>query len=177
MLNYEVELSQSLFDHRLHGSLALFFIDGKDMIQTSMVDGRPLNTNTGSFINKGFEIELGWRVNSKWNLAANYSYLHTDNPTLQGAPKNKLNGRVDFATGGFSMSLESNNIWGLKTGSPDNASQNYSLLNLRAGYAFEGRSTFMPFVKLDNITDSRYEIIYGCPMPGFTVMAGIEVKF
>lgn len=177
MLNYEVELSQSLFDKKLNASVAFFYIDGKDMIQTSMVDGRPLNTNTGTFINKGFEIEAAYHIDRHWNVVANYSYLHTDNKSLQGAPKNKLNGRVDFRTGDLSMSLESNSIWALQTGAPDNKTTSYSLLNYRVAYAFEGRGTFMPFLKLDNITNKKYEIIYGCPMPGFTIMGGIEIKF
>lgn len=177
MFNYEISLSQALFDHKLHGSVAFFYIDGKDMIQTTMIDGRPLNTNTGKFRNKGFEIEMGYHINRNWTVTANYSYLYTDNKTLVGAPKNKLNGRVDFTTGGLSMSLESNSIWSLQNGNPDNETCSYSLLNYRIGYSFGNRVKFMPLIKLDNITDSKYEIIYGCPMPGFTIMGGIEIKF
>lgn len=176
MLNYEIEFSQWLFNRHLNASLALFYIDGKDMIQTEMIDGRPLNQNIGKFRNKGFEIELAWHINKKWNVAANYSYLYTDNVTLY-APKNKLNASLDFTSNHLSMTLESNSIWSLQNGQPDNKPCSYSLLNYRIGYSFEGKGTFMPFLKLDNITNTKYEIIYGCPMPRFTIMAGIEIKF
>ena len=51
------------------------------------------------------------------------------------------------------------------------------MLNLRMAYTFTGKNDIMPFVKLDNITDKHYEIIYGCPMPGITILGGIELKF
>ena len=181
MSNYEVAFNQSLLDKRLNASVAFFYIDGTNMIQTAMLNGRPLNVNTGRFVNKGFEAELAWHISEKWNVSANYSYLHTDNNTLQGAPKNKLNGKIDFTTGGLSMTLESNTIWSLRTGEEDDrgnyVTHSYSLLNYRVGYTFGKKFKIMPFVKLDNITDTKYEIIYGCPMPGLTVLGGIELKF
>lgn len=33
------------------------------------------------------------------------------------------------------------------------------------------------FVKLDNILDTDYEIVYGCPMPGITILGGVEFSF
>lgn len=176
MLNYEIQLSQSLFERHLNLSAAFFYIDGKDMIQTGMVDGRPLNMNIGKFKNKGFELEMAWHINRKWNIGANYSYLYTDNTTLY-APKNKLNANIDFFTGNLSMTLESNTVWSLQNGNPDNKTISYSLLNYRIGYEFKSKADFMPFIKLDNITDTKYQIIYGCPMPGFTIMGGVEIKF
>ncbi len=32
-------------------------------------------------------------------------------------------------------------------------------------------------VKVDNLTNKHYQIIYGCPMPGTTIMGGVEFKF
>lgn len=177
MWNYDVELRQWLFDNRLNIGLSLFFIDGKDMIQTVRIDGRPKNMNTGSFINKGIEIEAAFNINSDWRIAANYSYLHTDNKTLLAAPKNKLNAQLDYNPGNLELSLESNTIWSLMTGAPDNATTDYSLLNFRAAYTFTGRCDVMPFLKIDNITNRHYEIIYGCPMPGTTLMGGVEIRF
>ena len=34
-----------------------------------------------------------------------------------------------------------------------------------------------PFLKLDNITNKHYEILYGCPMPGISILGGVEVEF
>lgn len=70
----------------------------------------------------------------------------------------------------MSLTLESNTIWSLYTGAPDGHTQSYSLLNLRAGYTFRTKVDVKPFLKLDNILNKHYEIMYGCPMPGMTVM-------
>lgn len=176
MWNYDVELRQSLLGGRLDMALSLFFINGRDMIQTVMLDGRPKNMNTGRFINKGIEFEASYAIDSDWQVAANYSYLHSTNDKIVGAPKNKINAWVDYNPGALSLTLESNTIWGLYTGGP--RLQSYELLNLRGGYTFRQRGVHIkPFVKLDNILNKHYEILYGCPMPGITVEGGVELSF
>lgn len=177
MWNYDVEFRQWLLGNRLNFGFSLYFIDGKNMIQPTMVNGRMKNMNTGSFINKGFEIDLAYHVNSLWGVSANYSYLHTNSRNLLGAPKNKLNGELTYSPGAFEFTLESNTIWGLQTGNPTGKTQSYELLNLRAAYTYHTVVEVRPYVKLDNILNKHYEILYGCPMPGFTILGGIEVKF
>ena len=82
---------------------------------------------------------------------------------------------MDFMPGNFDFSLESQTIWSLYTGGPDK--ENYSLLNFRAAYTFHLKTDATFFVKVDNILNDHYEIVYGCPMPGTTVMGGVELKF
>ncbi len=176
MLNYEVEYRQWLIKRHLEIGLALFFIDGHNIIQTARVDGRPLNVNSGAFKNKGFEIDAAYYIDSDWSVSANYSYLHTDNAELLGAPKNKLNAEVSYTPGNLDLTLESNTIWSLYTGNPDKKS-NYSLLNLQASYTFDAKCKVKPYIKLDNILNRHYEILYGCPMPGMTLMGGVELRF
>ncbi|MBD5200873.1 MAG: TonB-dependent receptor [Bacteroidales bacterium] len=176
MLNYELSYRQHFLDGRLMAGAALFFIDGDNMIQTVRVDGRPLNVNTGRFINKGFELEAAYRVLSNLTLSANYSYLHTDAMTLY-APKNKLNAEVTYSPGAFSFTLDETSIWSMYTGAPDSARESYTLLNFRAAYTLKARVPVTLSLKIDNITDRHYEIIYGCPMPGTTFMGGVEFRF
>ena len=175
MLNYEISYSQYLLEGKLNLGAALYFIDGKDMIQTQMVDGKPLNLNIGKFKNKGFELETSYHFLTNWMVSANYSYLHTDNKVVY-APKNKLNARLMFTPGKFQFEIENQNIWSLQNGRSD-GTENYTLLNFRGAYTFGEKVPVTAFVKLDNITDRHYEIIYGCPMPGITVMGGIEFNF
>lgn len=177
MLNYEIEYRHQMLDGSLDLGLALYFIDAKDMIQTSMVDGKPLNVNTGKFINKGFELDAAWRINSFMRFSANYAYLHTTSDNLLAAPKNKLDEQLDITPGPWAFTISNNNVWSLYTGNPD-AKENYSMLNLRAAYSFHKPGTkITPFVKVDNITNKHYEIIYGCPMPGITILGGVEATF
>lgn len=176
LYNYEVELRQIAMDGKLNMGLCLYYIDGKDMIQVQMIDGRPKNMNTGAFRNKGFEVDASYMINDKINVMANYSYLYTDTKILY-APKNKLNAQVNYAPGNWSFTLESSSIWGLQTGGPDKS--DYTLINARASYTLKSKSsvpvTFL--IKGDNLANRDYEIQYGCPMPGATVMGGVEIKF
>ena len=176
MLNYELSYRQTVCDGRLNYGLALYFIDGKDMIQTGMLDGRPLNMNTGKFKNKGFELDATWHFLQRWQLYAGYAYLHTDNKSVLYAPKNKLDLSLSFNPGNFELELENNNIWSLQNGNPE-GSVSYSLVNFRGAYTYPSKVPVTLFVKLDNIFNKKYEVMYGCPMPGITVFGGVELKF
>lgn len=177
MLNYELSYRQTVCNGRLNYGVALYFIDGKDMIQTVMTDeGRPLNMNTGKFKNKGFELDATWHFLPKWQFYAGYAYLHTSNSNILYAPKNKLDLSLAFSPGNCEFELENNNIWSLRNGNPD-GSVSYSLVNFRAAYTYPVKVPVTFFVKLDNIFDKKYEVVYGCPMPGITIMGGVEFKF
>lgn len=176
MLNYELSYRQTLCNGALNFGAALYFIDGKDMIQTGMVDGRPLNMNTGSFINKGFELDATVRFCKNWSIYAGYAYLHTNNSGLLYAPKNKLDISLSYNPGNFEFTLENNNVWSLQNGNPD-STENYTLLNLRAAYHWNTKAPVTFFVKLDNIFGEKYEVVYGFPMPPTTAFFGAEVKF
>lgn len=176
MLNYELSYRQHFLGYNLMLGAAIFYIDAKNIIQTVRVDGRPHNVNTGKFHNKGFEIEAAYRILASLQASASWSYLHTDSNNLY-SPKNKLNGELTYSPGNFSFTLEDLSIWGLKNGKPDGSSENYSLLNLRAAYTMQTATPLTLSVKIDNITNRHYQIVYGCPMPGTTIMGGIEIKF
>lgn len=179
--NYEVEIRQLWLNGRLDTGLSLFFIDGKDMIQTvreknPITGGQMTNKNTGDFRNKGFEIDASYMISDRWTASANYSYLWTTDNVLY-APKNKIYAQVMYHPGKWQFSLESNTVWGLRTGAPEK--ENYSLLNGRIGYNLDvvEACPVNIFCKVDNITATKYETIDGFPMPRATVMAGFEVKF
>lgn len=176
MLNYEISYNQYFFNGNLMLGAALYFIDGKNMIQTVMMEGRPHNANTGSFINKGFEIEAAYRILSNLTASANYSYLHT-NAMILYSPKNKLCAEITYSPGDFSFTIDETSIWSMYIGAPDNMRASYTLLNLRAAYTLQTKVPVTLSVKIDNITNKHYEIIYGCPMPGTTIMGGMEFKF
>ena len=176
MLNYELSYRQHLLDYRLMLGAAIFYIDGRNMIQTVREDGRPRNVNTGKFRNKGFEVEAAYSILSNLQASASWSYLHTDSDNLY-SPKNKLNAEVTYSPGDFSFTLEEMSIWSMQNGNPDGSKESYSLLNLRAAYTLKGKAPVTLSVKIDNITDKHYQIIYGCPMPGTTLMGGVEFNF
>lgn len=175
MLNYEISYRQHLLDYKMMLGAAIFYIDGKNTIQMVKVDGRNKWMNTGEFHNKGFEVEAAYNILPNLQASASWSYLHTDTDILY-APKNKFNAEITYSPGDFSFTLEEMSIWSMRTGNPD-SKESYSLLNLRAAYTLKGAVPVTLSVKAENLTDKQYEIMYGCPMPGATVMGGVEFKF
>ena len=144
--------------------------------QNPYTGGQMMNKNIGDFRNKGFELDATYAISDKWSATANYSFLYTTDNVLY-APKNKLFASVSFTPGNWQFSLESNTVWSMRTGGPEK--ENYSLLNGRVAYKwrFTDKHRLTAFCKVDNITATRYETIYGFPMPRTIAMAGLNIEF
>lgn len=173
MDNYEVELRQWLLGGKLNVGVALYYINGDNLIQTVMIDGSAKNMNTGKFINKGFEIDATYNLDDDWSFTANYAYLHTDTHIL-AAPKNKLFAEVGYTPGNWQFSVDAMSVWDVYT---EQTTESYALLNARAAYTFRFSKPLTLFVKGENLTATKYQINYGFPMPRATVMAGAEWRF
>ena len=177
MMNYEVSVGQSFLDNRLSTELTLFYIDGKNMIQVTRIDGKPKNVNTGAFKNKGIEFETSYRINPHWNVEANYSYLHTD-IALLAAPKHKAFVDLTYRNGRFTADANVQSIFGLYINTTTALKENYTMLNAKVSYHLGDmhKGTDL-FLKGDNLTATRYSINEGFPMPKAIFMGGIDVKF
>ncbi len=173
MNNFEVELCQWLLDSKLNLGLALYYINGDNLIQSVRIDGSPKNVNTGKFINKGIEIDAPYTLNNDWAFTADYAYLHTDTRIL-AAPRNKVFAQVDYTPGNWQFTLDVMSAWDVYT---EQTTENYALLNARVAYTVPMTKPLTVFVKGENLTATRHQINYGFPMPRATVMAGIEWRF
>lgn len=187
MLNYEVAVGQSFLDGRLYGEVTAFFIDGKNMIETVMVNPPSEfpkeNRNVGTFTNKGIELEGRYQVCKNLNLDMNYSYLHTSKP-LVAAPAHKLYVGATYAPGRFTFNASVQSIFDLYVRTPNEKNnisgikEDYTVLNAKAAYRFGSREKGLNlFVKGENLTATRYSINYGYPMPKAIFMGGIDVTF
>lgn len=173
--NYELAFSQTLLSDRLRWGVNLFHINAKNIIVTSMVDGRAVNTNSGKLKNTGLELATSFRINPHWNVEANYSYVHTDK-LIAGAPKHKLYAATTFTKGNLSLSSGIEYINGLPTSDGEDAAiENFVLWDARASYRF------LPWLKawgkVENILAQKYEINAGFPMPATTAMIGLTFDF
>lgn len=173
MDNFEIELRQWLLEGKLNMGLALYYINGDNLIQTVRIDGSPKNINTGKFINKGFEFDVAYNLNEDWTFTANYAYLHTDTRII-AAPKNKLFAEASYTPGNWQFSVDVLSVWGVYT---EQTTENYALLNARIAYTIPFNKPLTLFAKGENLTATKYQINYGFPMPRATVMAGVEWKF
>ena len=89
MMNYELSFTQHLLDGSLTYGANLYYIKGDNLIMTTQTDGRPMNVNSGDIENWGAEGNIAWRINRQWNVNANYSWVHMENPVIS-APEHKL---------------------------------------------------------------------------------------
>ena len=176
MWNYEIAFSHRL--KRLQYGLNLFLTDGRNKIQTVMIGGRPRNENTGQIKNWGAEGEFSVAVGRWWSLQANYSFLHMRHPVL-GAPEHKLYGSVAFSRGRWNLQSGVQYVAGLYTRLPTTKSaaqtEDFVLWSLRGSVRV--MKILSLWVRGENLLGQKYEINAGFPMPGATVMAGVEIGF
>ncbi|MDE7388280.1 MAG: TonB-dependent receptor, partial [Muribaculaceae bacterium] len=167
MMNYEIQIGKR-FSRYLTADATVYLCRGTDMIQT--VDF--LNQNTGRFTNKGIELSASSHPLDNLTLSLTYSYLHTSLSNLTGAPTHQYFIGADWTPlRGLDLNAELRGISGLFV-SADIHRQSYALLNLRVSYAVCRYVSL--FTRLENITDARYVINRGYPMPGFTAMGGFR---
>ena len=133
--------------------------------------GRPLNVNTGSFTNHGFELNGDYQLSDHWSLNANYSYLHMKK-AIEGAPESKFYLGANYTCGRFALAMGMQNIAGLYTSAT--TKENFTLLNATASYSILPELTV--YVKGDNLLAERYQTYAGFPMPKATFMGGVRVS-
>jgi iron complex outermembrane receptor protein len=173
--SYDFTVTQRLLDNRLSMELNLFYIEGDNIVQVVMVDGRPQNQNVGEFANKGVEFSLNYRILDNLHLNGNYSYLDMDTP-ITGAPGNKFYAGLTYSPCKFTLSAGAQNIGKLYLSTGENAqTSNYTLVDARVDYRV--LKWLNVFVKGDNLLAQKYETMLGFPMPLATFMGGINLNF
>ncbi|MFO7932447.1 MAG: TonB-dependent receptor [Bacteroidales bacterium] len=179
MINYELGWSQRWLKGRMRTELTGFRSDGSNLIV--MVPPAPPPPpqfkNSGEFTNTGLEFAWNFRPEENWNLHANYTYIHMRNP-LPATPEHNLflSGRYRLDKWNFLLKLQ--NIFNLYNETSEGVQvleKNYHLLGARIGYR---ATSFMDlFLTGNNLLDQDYQINSGYPMPGISVMGGINLNF
>lgn len=176
MWNYELAFSQRLMNGQLTYGVNVFYIDGKNLIQTlpNPNGSGMLNQNTGHIENAGVELQAAYRINRRWSVDSNYSYLHMKNPVI-AAPEHKLYAGMNFSQGRWNVSTGLQYIAGLYTQVDPDVTENFVLWNLRA--AFHANRWLNIWARGENLLAQKYEINADYPMPRATVTAGININF
>lgn len=176
MWNYELAFSQRLMNGQLTYGVNVFYIDGKNLIQTlpNPNGSGMLNQNSGHIENAGVELQAAYRINRRWSVDGNYSYLHMKNPVI-AAPEHKLYAGMNFSQGRWNVSTGLQYIAGLYTQVAPDVTENFVLWNLRA--AFHANRWLDVWARGENLLAQKYEINAGYPMPRATVTAGVNINF
>lgn len=177
MINYEISVGQMFLDSRLSTEMNLFLIDGWNMIEVIRINGVPKNLNTGYFNNKGVELQASYKIKPELRADFNYSFLKTSKPML-AAPAHKLFFGVGYSYGKLFLNANMQYVGDMYVNTATKEMESFTVINLHAAYRLTvmGIETRI-FINGDNITGSSYSINEGFPMPGATVIAGIDIRF
>lgn len=173
MMNYELSFTHQLLDGDLRYGANLYYINGDNLIMTTRVDGRPMNVNSGEIENWGLEGNVSYRISPWWNVNANYSCVHMENPVIS-APEHKLYAGADFRKGRWGVSTGVQYIRGLYTSISPEVTEDFVLWNVRADYRLCRWASL--YVRGENLLAQRYEIMLGYPMPKATFLGGISIR-
>lgn len=171
MMNYELAYNQRIGKKARIGA-NLFYIKGKNLINTIRVGGRPRNVNTGDFENWGMELSGDYIINKYWSVNGNYSYLRMTTPII-GAPEGKLYFGGKFHKDKWTATAGVQNISGLYIA--EDVKENYTLLNATVGYKVLPWLTL--FAKGENLLAEQYQTYDGYFMPKATFMGGASFEF
>lgn len=174
MMNYELSLLQRLLSNKLSLELTLYKAEGNNLIQTVMTENGPGNMNSGRFSNTGVEFSGNYRPFQNLTINSTYSYISMEKPVL-AVPKQQMNVGAAYKISGFTFNLSLQHIRDLytKVSEIENITEKYTLLKSGVSYMFNDHVDI--FVRAENLTDCKYQINYGYPMPGFIMFAGINL--
>lgn len=174
MTNYEVVLGHWFFHQRMNIEVSGFIADGKNLIQTQIIDGDPKNVNAGDFKNKGIEASARIDLTKHFTVSGNYAYLYMKIPVLN-SPERQFYVNANIHTRKWNIDLGYQNINGLYLATGKTPKQeDYGLLNAKISYKIWPSLTV--FAKGENLTREKYQIIDGYPMPGAVFFGGLHLS-
>jgi iron complex outermembrane receptor protein len=161
---------------RLRGDLTLFErreTDGIDYYRTSATDiWRALNIQNLDF--KGWEASLRWTPSTTHTLDFRYTALHGTQDTIAaGFTKYTFNYPTGSGVFQWQITPRANFVFRTRVGALARPAQSpYALWDL---YAALPRHKVHPYLQVTNTTNTSYQSIPGVPMPGRTIIGGVEL--
>lgn len=168
IINYELSWKHRF--SKVSYATNIYLIDGDNMIQT--IERK--NVNTGKVKNMGLELETTYRINTTWNLNANFSYLHMKHPVI-AAPTYKGYMGATFNKNRWTASANMQFIGDLYTAiGKEEQLETFCLVDAYVGFKLSDNIDL--WTRAENILAQEYEINLGYPMPKTTAMAGLSVN-
>jgi vitamin B12 transporter len=195
--SWEIGVDQDFLEKRVTGSVTWFHNDFTDLI--ALATG--VNTNIQGAETEGLESTLRWRATNELTLSVSHTYLNTEvtevgtglnlgglftpGGRLLRRPEHSGNVRVDYQTDGWGLNLVALGVGDrvdrdfAAAGSPRVRNKAYWRADLAAWYRlgrWEG-SEWTAKLRIENMTNTRYQEAFGFPNPGIFAMAGVEVVY
>ena len=178
------------FEHQLGNLLltrvTLFETNIEDLIEWAMDPSFIwMPSNVAQAYSQGVEVEFIHQIMSGLSHSINYTYVRSAGKKEREEkyeiapykPHNRVNYTINYANNfGLKVSLGTEYVdeqWSYR-GKAGDRLPNYFLLNARIAQRI---SSLEAYISFDNILDKKYQTVFGYPMPGRTIMAGISWKF
>ena len=165
MPNARMRADVTLFDRKER--------DGIDYYRNSPTDiWRALNIQNLSF--RGIEAGLHWTPSAVNTIDFRYTGLHGQQDTISvGATKYSFNYPKNSGVFSWTVTPRGNFLFRTRVGVLDRRARTpYALWD---AYAALPHGRFHPFVQASNLSNTSYQEILGVPMPGRTLMGGVEL--
>ncbi len=170
--NYELGLLQSVTRDAAF-EFTGFLADGSNLILTEGVYPNLQLLNSGAFTHRGIEFAGHYRPTGNLRVAASYSYIDPGNQTYS-TPKQKLFVGFNCAYGKADINLTLEHIADLYgADNSRNKLADYTLAGAHASYDVADFADV--FLTVENLFNASYQTIYGYPMPGRTLFAGLNL--
>lgn len=195
--SWEVGFDQELYGKDLTASFTWFHNDFSNLV----VLNTGVNTNIQGAETQGLESQLRWRATKAFTLSAAHTYLKTEvtdigagqnfgglfvtGGRLLRRPEHSGNIQADYQTKTWGMNLMVLGVGDrtdrnfVAAGSPRVKNGAYWRADVSGWYSlgkFEG-SEWKAKLRIENLTDTRYQEAHGFPNPGIFAMAGLEASF
>jgi vitamin B12 transporter len=195
--SWEVGLDQDILGKDLMASVTWFHNDFTNLV----VLNTGVNTNIQGAETQGLESQLRWRVTRELTLSAVHTYLKTEvteigtgqnfgglfvpGGRLLRRPEHSGNVQADYQTKTWGLNLM---VLGVgdrvdrnfaAAGSPRVKNEHYWRADVSGWYSlgkFEG-ADWKAKLRVENLTDTRYQEAFGFPNPGVFAIAGLEASF
>ena len=178
--NYELSYSQDFDQGRGNATIIVYAIDGENLIMVVPNPNTPppvINMNSGSFYHTGFELDARYRMTDNLSVQLGYSYVDMDTPKV-GAPGNQLLMGAQYRLGKFEVMSSLQVVGDLYTKvMPLNEMVSESFANLTGKISYRPVSQVTLFVSGENLLNQEYQLQYGYPMPGTTMLTGMNINF
>jgi outer membrane cobalamin receptor len=154
--------------------VALFRMDGSNLIRTGGSFPNLVLTNSGEFRHRGAEVAVRLTPVREVELDLAYGYLESGEATL-AHPEHQLNLAAIVSRGIFTANVGAQHVAGLYAadGAPLRLPA-YTVFSSRLAARLPGG--VMAYISGENLFDTEYQVMSGYPMPGRVLSIGAHVR-
>jgi len=181
--HYEIGITR-IISRQISGDLSIFYekvIDGLRFV--SPPPPPPRYDNIGNYTARGIEASVNYEPLTDLDIFTGVTYMNTTPDDVPNSPEITVSSGIGYTLfRKLRINCDAEYIAQQYVLNPRFAQMqtevdDYILVNLRIGYLMHfGTYLGELFVAAENITDETYEYRPGYPMPGTTLMSGLDIR-